>query len=45
MHGHPKKNIHSIVNSVVVNNQMQKGKKKNPKWIVIFGMIYTILSL
>ena len=28
MHGHPKKNIHSIVNSVVVNNQMQKGKKK-----------------
>ena len=28
MHGHPKKNIHSIVNSVLVNNQMQKGKKK-----------------
>ena len=28
MHGHPKKNIRSIVNSVVVNNQMQKGKKK-----------------
>ena len=25
------KNIHSIVNSVVVNNQMQKGKKKEPK--------------
>lgn len=28
MHGHPKKNIHSIVNSEVVNNQMKKGKKK-----------------
>ena len=28
MHGHPKKNIHSIVNSEVVNNQRKKGKKK-----------------